>query len=307
MHFRQLDLNLLVALDALLSERNITEAGRRVHLTQSSMSGALGRLREYFEDELLVQVGRKMMPTPLAESLAGQVREMLLKVKTTIAIKPVFDAATSRRRFSLMMSDYVSTVLMADVLRHAEKVAPNVGFEIVSNDVSNPFDAVDRADVDILIMPPDYLSTQHPSDLLFKDSYACIVWAENPLVRESISPEEYLQLGHVVLQFGRRNAAIENFFLTQQGATRRVEVVAMNFNAVPVCVVGTHRIATVQRRLAEYYAKYLPLKLFDPPFKIPPVAESMQWHTLFNEDAGSMWLRDFIREVANYEAATPTD
>src|SRR6202047_3490633 len=101
MHFRQLDLNLLVALDALLTERNITEAGRRVHLTQSAMSGALSRLREYFDDELLVQVGRKMVPTPLANDLSEPVLEILQRIKSTIDTKSDFDPTRTTRRFSL--------------------------------------------------------------------------------------------------------------------------------------------------------------------------------------------------------------
>src|SRR5579871_2959732 len=108
------------------------------------MSGSLARLREYFGDELLVQVGRKMVPTPLAESLAGPVREILLQIKTTISTRPVFEPASSRRRFTLMMSDYVSTVLMPEVLRRAEASAPHIGFEVLWNDVANPFDLLDR-------------------------------------------------------------------------------------------------------------------------------------------------------------------
>ncbi len=134
MHFEQLDLNLLVALDALLTERSITAAGVRVHLTQSAMSGALSRLREFFNDELLTQVGRKMVPTPLGESLAEPVRQILLQVRATINTKPGFDPATSARHFSVMMSDYVDTVLMSEVLRRAEAVAPRVRFNLVSND-----------------------------------------------------------------------------------------------------------------------------------------------------------------------------
>ena len=99
MRFNQLDLNLLVALDALLTERNITAAGVRLHLSQSAMSSALARLRDYFEDELLVQVGRKMAPTPLGDSLAGPVRKILIDIQTTIAAKPAFEPATSNRRF----------------------------------------------------------------------------------------------------------------------------------------------------------------------------------------------------------------
>ncbi|HLZ97694.1 MAG TPA: LysR family transcriptional regulator [Steroidobacteraceae bacterium] len=305
MHFRQLDLNLLVALDALLTELNITEAGRRVHLTQSAMSGALARLREYFDDELLVQVGRKMVPTPLANSLSESVREILQKIKSTIATKGDFDPAKSTRRFSLLMSDYVSTVLMNRVLVEAERVAPHVTFEVISNDMGSPYEVLERADVDFLLMPPDYLSRSHPSELLFQDDYACVVWADNPLVGDSISTQQYLELGHVVLQFGRRSPAIDEFFLNHLGVNRRIEVVAMNFNAIPQCIVGTHRIATVQLRLAQFYAKYLPLRLVPPPFDIPPLRESMQWHTVFDQDPGSIWLRGLLKDSAQSVESAP--
>src|SRR5579883_2295229 len=120
MHFRNLDLNLLVALDALLAERNITQAGKRLHLTQSAMSGALARLREYFGDELLAQVGRKMVPTPLGKSLTEPVRNALHNIQATIATKTRFDPATSKRHFKFMMSDYVATVLMSAALPRIE-------------------------------------------------------------------------------------------------------------------------------------------------------------------------------------------
>lgn len=299
MHFKNLDLNLLVALDALLTERNTTEAGRRIHLTQSAMSGALARLRDYFGDELLVQVGRKMVPTPLAETLAEPVREILLKVKSTLALQPSFDPATARRRFSLMMSDYVATVLMNDALQIAQRIAPHVQFEIISNDIADPFDTLERADIDFLLMPPKYLPKGHPSELLFEDPYACIVWSENREVGATISRERYLELGHVGVQFGRRRApAIDEYFLDQLGVHRRIEVVAMNFNHVPQSVVGTQRIATVQRRLAQFYARYLPLRLLEPPFEIPPLGEAMQWPTCFDADPGSVWVRQLLRQAA---------
>lgn len=299
MHFEQLDLNLLVALDALLRERSITAAGVRVHLTQSAMSGALSRLREFFGDELLVQVGRKMVPTPLGESLEEPVRQILLQVKSTINSLPRFDHATSTRHFTLMMSDYVATVLMSEVLRRSELIAPNIHYTIASNDVSSPAEFIERADVDLLIMPPDYLSRKHPMEALFTDDYACVVWNDNPLVGESLTLEQYLQLGHVVLQFGRgRIAALDEWFLGTVGLTRRVEVVAMNFNSLPQHVVGTRRIATCQRRLAQYYARYLPLRLLQPPCELPKLTESAQWHSLFEEDPGNRWLRGLIKEVA---------
>ena len=300
MRLHELDLNLLVALDALLTERNITEAGKRVALTQSAMSGALARLREYFGDELLVPVGRKMVLTPLAASLAEPVSDILLKVKATIGTTPTFDPATSKRRFSLMMSDYVSTVLMPEVLARVEQAAPLASrFEIISNDINAPAEVLERADIDLLIMPQRYLSRNHPSEVLFEDSYTCIVWTGNPLVGTHITPDEYLSLGHVNSQFDRgRTQAIDELFFSRAGVNRRIEVVAMNFNAIPQCIAGTRRVATVQRGLAEVYATYLPLRLIPPPFELPPLIETVQWHTCFDKDPGSTWLRRILKEAA---------
>ena len=300
MHFEQLDLNLLVALDALLTERSITAAGVRVHLTQSAMSGALSRLREFFDDELLTQVGRKMVPTPLGESLAEPVRQILLQIKATIHTTPAFDPATSTRQFSLMMSDYVDTVLMSEVLRRAETAAPRVRFDIVSNDVSSPTEAIERADVDLLIMPKDYLSEKHPSEDLYTDEYACVVCKDHPVIGDTLTKEQYLELGHVVLQFGRGRIPVQDeWFLTKLGVTRRVEVLAMNFNSLPQHIVGSQRIATIHRRLAEFYARYLPLKILDPPYELPRLTEAVQWHSLFDADAGNRWLRALLRAVAS--------
>ncbi|HEY4214792.1 MAG TPA: LysR family transcriptional regulator [Steroidobacteraceae bacterium] len=299
MHFEQLDLNLLVALDALLTDRSITAAGVRVHLTQSAMSGTLSRLREFFGDELLTQVGRKMVPTPLGESLAEPVRQILLQIKATINTNPGFDPATSTRHFSLMMSDYVATVLMPGVLRRAETLAPLVRFHIVSNDVTAPTEFLERADVDLLIMPREYLSEKHPLEDLFTDNYACVVWKDNPLVGAELTQELYLQLGHVVLQFGRGRVPVQDeWFLERLGVTRRIEVVALSFNSLPQYIVGSRRIATIHRRLAEYYARYLPLRILKPPFDLPSLTESVQWHSLFDPDPGNRWLRDLLRQGA---------
>jgi DNA-binding transcriptional LysR family regulator len=216
-----------------------------------------------------------------------------------VAIRPAFDPATSTRRFTLMMSDYVCTVLMPQVLRRAEGEAPGIGFDVLLNDVVNPFELVDRADIDFLIMPQIFLSKDHPHELLYTDGYACVVWAENPIVGESLTREQYLDLGHVVLQYSRTRAAfIDEWFLTKLGVTRRADVFTPNFNAVPQLVVGTRRIATIQRRLAEFYARYLPLRIIEPPFELPLLTEAMQWHENFNDDPGSRWLRGLIREVA---------
>src|SRR4029077_14814591 len=125
-----LDLNLLVAMDALFAERRVSRAGERLHLSQSATSGALARLREAFYDPLLVQVGRKMTLTPLAEGLVEPVRDFLLQADAILHSNPAFDPGSSTRKFRLSMSDYVETVVMSEALPRIEKLAPAVTLEL---------------------------------------------------------------------------------------------------------------------------------------------------------------------------------
>jgi len=301
MHFRNFDLNLLVALDVLLSEKNITLAGKRLHLTQSAMSGALARLREYFGDELLVQVGRRMLPTPLGESLVEPVRNALLNFQSTLATKTAFDPATSKRHFRLMMSDYAATVLMSAAVPRIETLAPRVRLEVISNDVESPSDELERGSVDFLIIPEQYLLKSQPSERLFEDEYACVSWAENPLLASKgrLSLEDYLSLGHVVAQFGTaRGVMYDEWLVERMGLERRVEIVVMNFTSIFSCLVGTRRVATTHRRLAQFYANYLPLRIFDLPLEAPPFAEAVQWHRHFDGDPGMLWMRRLLHETA---------
>src|ERR1700682_90541 len=129
MRYHKLDLNLLTALKALLAEKNVTRAGESVHVTQSAMSGILARLREYFGDPLIVQIGRKMELTALAESLVEPVNDVLLRIDATVATRPGFARSSSRRLFSVVASDYVINVLLIDVLRRIHHEAPGMSLE----------------------------------------------------------------------------------------------------------------------------------------------------------------------------------
>jgi DNA-binding transcriptional LysR family regulator len=299
MRFGHLDLNLLVALDALLTERSITLAGQQLHLSQSAVSAALGRLRGYFGDELLVQAGRRMVPTAVGAELAGPVRRILLEIQATVATRPAFDPASSDRRFSLMMSDYVALVLMVDVVQRVAQIAPGISFELLQNNVHAPAEHLDHADIDLLIMPAEMVPGGHSRESLFEDDYACIAWEENSDVGDELSLETYLKAGHVILQWSRgRTPNLDEFVLSKMGFERRIEVIAMNFGMLPNFVVGTRRLATVQRRLAAHYIKTMPLKILDAPFNVPVLDESTHWHAAFDQDPACKWLRKILREVA---------
>jgi len=304
MNFSGLDLNLLVAMDAIFAEKSISRAGERLHLSQSATSGALARLREAFHDPLLVQIGRKMALTPLAEGLVEPVRDFLLQAEAILHKNPAFNPATSTRRFRLMMSDYVETVLMTEALSRIQRLAPGISFELLSNaDASS--DLLERGEIDLAITPSKYLSSTHPSERLFDDEFTCAVWSGNTEVQGALSLESYLSMGHIVVRFGRRQQlpTFDEWFVERFGHQRRIEVVTTSFNLVPQLLIGTNRIATLHLRLSRFYQRYLPLKLLAPPTEIPRLEECLQWHRSRDRDPGTVWLRTILKSVAQ-EAAS---
>jgi len=295
MNLNRLDLNLLVALDVLLSERSITHAAERLNLSPSATSGALARLRTFFDDELLTQIGRRMAPTPLGESLQASVRECLLHVQATIDIRPQFDPLNSKRNFKLMMSDYVSTVLMPAALRRLQREAPGITIELMANE-NEPWEALSRGEIDFLVLPKHFIREEHPAEVLFEDDYVCVCWSENPLVGDQISAEQCLQLGHVVTRIGTlRPPTIDAWFFERFGNARRVEVIATNFNSVPHLLVGTNRISFMHRRLALAYRQALPLKILPSPLVMPTLVEMIQWHKYRDRDPARVWLLAILK------------
>ena len=300
MRFNHLDLNLLVALDVLLEEQNITRAAERLYMTQSATSGVLGRLRTYFEDELLVQVGRKMQPTPYALELAKPVREVLLTIQSSITAKPVFDPTTSKRHFRLVTSDYLISVLFAQVIQKIHQEAPNITFEMLGPS-DNSGELLVRGEVDLMIVPERYIIDGHPSKLLFEEEHVCVVWQGNTQVGATLTLEQYMEMGHVSVGFGRsRHMSIEEWFMNQYGFNRRLEVITNDFNTLPQLVVGTQRIATMHQRLARLYADHLPLRILPPPVKIPVMREVMLWHRSVEGDPMHRWLRERISEFIQH-------
>jgi DNA-binding transcriptional LysR family regulator len=294
------DLNLLVALDALLSERNVTRAGNRLNLSQSAMSGALARLRHYFHDELLVPVGRQMALTPVADGLVEPVRDILVQIRGTLGSKPQFDPLTATRHISLAVSDYVADILMADVLRRARREAPHVTFELRGVG-RRATDDLESGELDFLIAPDGYVSPSHPTDLLFEDTYTCVAWAGNDSIGPSLTLEEYLNLGHVVVNVAGAEPPgnYDEQFLRRSDFKRRVEVSVPTFSLAPQLVVGTGRVATITTRLAVKCAERLPLKLVPMPIAMPPMVEMLQWHKVHDYDPANQWFRRLLKDTVS--------
>jgi DNA-binding transcriptional LysR family regulator len=307
MHFHKLDLNLLVALDTLLEERSVSRAADRMNLSQSAMSSSLSRLREYFGDELLIAVGRRMEPTALALSLAPSVREILQRIRVTIQTRPTFDPATAQRRFRIMTSDYLVEVLLADVIRELATIAPGLQLQILpSNEIS--FAQFLKGDVDAIIVPEEHTMADHPRRVLFEDTFSCVVWSGNTTVREPLTMEQWLAMSHVVVHFGRDQLTIFERWFAEQSATaraeRRVDIIAPSFGVVPHLVVGTQRVATMHTRHARLYEKLLPLRVLAPPPGFPVMRETLQWHRHLDTDPAIQWLVAFMDRLADKSSAT---
>jgi LysR family transcriptional regulator, nod-box dependent transcriptional activator len=299
MRFNRLDLNLLVALDALLDERKITRAAERLSLSQSATSGMLARLREYFDDELLVPVGRNLELTPLASELVTPVRNVLLQIQTVVAINPAFDPSTASRHFKIASSDYVISIFLRKAIPLLESLAPNVTLEFMPQ-VEDTAEKLRRGEYDFLIIPEPFLADDQPRVPLFEDDYVCAVWDGNTSVGDTVDIEQYTAMGHIAVLLGwPRAPTFESRFLEASGIRRRIGITTSDFGSVAPALLGTQLIATVHRRLAVEFARRYPLRLIEPPIEIPPVREFLQWHEYREKDPCHHWLRQLLIETVS--------
>lgn len=310
MQFRGLDLNLLVVLDALLTEQNTTRAGELVFLGQSATSAALARLREFFGDPLLVRSGQKMVLTPLAQELVEPVRSVLRQTESIANYNLRFDAKTSNRVFKLNMSDYVATSILPTLLKRTRKLAPHVKIEwrhytgsaqgVTSSPPGTELRSyLEQGDVDFLVVLKDFLSPLHPSEELFRDHYVGVVWSGNRFVKKQLSIDQFFRMSHVVVRLGpHQTHTHEEIAIHQSGRERRIELVMSNFSLVPNVLIGTDLIAVMHGQLARFYQKFMPLKLLQLPFQMPFINMHLQWHRYHDHDPGTLWFRDFVKQAA---------
>jgi LysR family transcriptional regulator, nod-box dependent transcriptional activator len=295
------DLNLLSALDALLSERNVTRAAERLNLTQSTMSGMLQRLRYQFKDQLLVKNGRHMEPTPFGSALVDMVREALHGVELLINAEPVFEPATSAREFRLMASDYCTSIFLPPVVAYVSAHAPGVRMRFqpinapVEHLISGEIDLCITAD-DMSLFGRDNGDEKLQSEHLFSDEFVCVVAEGHPLTEQS-TLKEFLSYPHVGVHMVGAMNTIETASLRQHVPLYKPNFQVADFSLVPSMVAQSNLVGVVQSRLAEVAARTLPIRIFPPPFAIPLLNEVMLWHTRYIEDPAHVWLRGVLRDV----------
>jgi LysR family nod box-dependent transcriptional activator len=296
MRYRKLDLNLLLPLRAVLVEKSVTRAAESLHMSQPAMSGILARLRDFFDDPLVVQVGRRMELTPLGQSMVEPVTELLLRIDATLGTRPAFDPATASQHFSIVASDYVVAVLLADVLQRIHCEAPGVSVELRLPS-STAASELGEGELDLLITPANFSAAAQASRPLFSDGYCLAVDPAYWKGGDQVSLEEYLSLRHAVYE-SRGKPFFDDWFDHAHGARRHIEVRVHSFQQLPLMVAGTGRVATMHGRLASRVAASAGLQLVHLGFHVPRIEEVLQWHKLRESQPAGQWLRALVLQQA---------
>jgi len=291
-----IDLNLLVVLRALLSERHVTRAAARVGLSQSATSHALSRLRELYADPLLVRNGRELQLTPRALRLLPTLERGLSDLQSVVSAEPAFDPKTARRLFTIGLADYAQAVLLGPLLRALEKSAPDIDLAVVT--FPNLTELLETGKVDLALVVTGSEFAAFSTRDLFGDRFMCMLREGHPLASKKLTLERYVELRHVLVAPSGSPGSIVDTELARRGFERRVALRVSTFLVVPVVVCETDFISTMPERLAKQLARVYPLQLLRPPLPLPKFEFSLAWHPRFDHDPAHIWLRDFLSEVS---------
>ena len=299
MNLASLDLNLLVALDALLQQRSVTRAAAQMGLSQPALSASLARLRRHFDDELLTRVGNDYRLTPLAVQLRERTRVAMSGVERVFTAQPEFDPASSTREFSMLVSDYMVAVLGDAIARLLAREAPHSRLRFLTN---TP-DLVDRAaqmllSVDLMVLPHGFVTDLSHRDL-HRDDWVCVVSADNPAIGDQLTVDHLESLPWVVTYHGPTASTPAGRQMRMLGIEPHVQVVTENFLTVPALIAGTPRVALLQRRLADHIPTGAGVRTLLCPFDVAPLVEAIWWHPMYDDDPEHLYLRDVLIRIAD--------
>jgi DNA-binding transcriptional LysR family regulator len=297
MDLGNLDLNLLVCLDALLQERSVTRAACRLGRSQPTLSLALARLRRHFKDDLLTRVGNGYQLTPLGAHLKGLTSIAVAGVDRVFASRPDFDPTESRREFTVMTSDYGATIAGRALAAVVAERAPQVRLRLAQIRT----DVVDRAQeslrtIDAMLLPHGFI-TDLPHIDLFQDRWVCVVAADNPAVGECLTMANLAELPWVLTFHEPTAFTPAARQLSLLGVDPQAQVIVESFLAVPFFVRGSDRVALLQERLARRLILDGGLRVLPCPFEVVPLVEALWWHPVHERDPEHMWLREVAAEA----------
>ena len=307
MNISRIDLNLLVYLDALLREKNVTKAADQLGITQPAMSNSLRRLRDLFNDPLLIRTSQGMTPTERAEELQPQVRAILSNVEKAMQPSSEFDLAKSDRVFRIMASDYAESTLIPALLTEIRDTAPHIRLDILTpSDVT--FQDVEKGKVDMAINRFSYLPQSFHQINVWRDNFTCLMSKDNPIL-DDFNLESYLAAHHIWVSktgmgvgVGMNPTDIQRLgwvdeALAEIDRTRHIRVFTRHYQVAALLAEQPDLIATLPRQAAMLHTRHGQLTTRPPPFPIVPIELKMAWSPLLQHNPGHTWLRRLIIEV----------
>ncbi len=299
MDLRNVDLNLLVAFDALVSERHVTRAAARMGIGQSAMSSTLGRLRRLLDDQVLVRDGGGLVATPLAESLLEPIQAILVDVEQVLDQGRTFDPATDARTFRVLLTNYhLALTFLHPLLARLGIEAPRVNLHIEPawEDFAT---RLARHEADLLIVPADAYADYRrlPHRELYSDRYVVAVDRNHPEIDDAITYEQFCTLPYVATLTGRYSSPLETQ-LDLLGVPRNVEITT-EFGIAPFLLRGTRFITVIHERIATALVDQADLKLLEMPVeRLMPTTEVMVWTARTDADPAHQWLRQQLLDLA---------
>ncbi|MDG1772821.1 MAG: LysR family transcriptional regulator [Oceanicoccus sp.] len=308
MNISRIDLNLLVYLDVLLREQNVTKAADQLGITQPAMSNSLRRLRDLFNDPLLIRTSQGMSPTQRAQELQPQVRAILSNIEKAVQPSAEFKLKESDRVFRIMASDYAESTLIPALLTEIRHIAPNIRLDILTpSDVT--FQDVEKGKVDMAINRFDYLPQSFHQVNVWRDNFTCLMSKDNP-IKDDFTLDSYLNAHHIwVSKTGMGVGVGMNPTDTQRlgwvdealaeiDRTRHIRVFTRHYQVAALLAEQPDLIATLPKQAALLHTRHGSLITRPPPFPIVPIELNMAWSPLLHHNPGHTWLRRLIVDVA---------
>jgi DNA-binding transcriptional LysR family regulator len=297
MNIRELDLNLLVGFEALLIERNVSGAARRVHLSQPAMSNLLARLRKTFEDPLFERAGQRMLPTARARQLATPIGAALNVIRQAIGERPSFNPAKAEVQYTIATTDYAEVTVLSHLLQALKRSAPRVALQIkrLKGIFDLPVAELDLCDFALgffpLPLPP---GEGLNGTMLFKERFVGIISKRHPMGRRKFTLRRFLSLEHIRVNYSEEGPGLIGDAIQKIGHRRQIGLIVPHLLTVPFLAAQFEMLGIVPLRLARALSSPLGLRIIELPLRIPPLTISLVWHERHQQNAAHRWLREFV-------------
>lgn len=288
------DLNLLVVFSQLYQDRKVSLAAQNLGLSQPTVSAALGRLRKMMNDELFIRTARGMQPTPLAERMAAPLGRSLADIRHTLATQASFDAPTATRQFALAMTDIGEFHFLPRLVATLEAAAPGLSISTVRGTAVNLKLEMEAGHVDLALgFLPDLVSGFHRR-VLFTQRYVCLYRRGHAMAERPSDLDIYSACQHAVVESAGTGHGHAEHVVERSGLNRFVRLRVPHYVALADVLEATDLVATVPEAFAQRSVKHFDLEYCAHPIELPPIEIALYWHTKYQRDRASRWMRDLI-------------